>query len=86
MRFIRLSVWVNHGSTFELNTTFTDEALGAKAAADAGSNWGGIWRSRGGKYGVKGGERVDGRDPREEGRGEERRERDKDKNEKPERV
>jgi len=42
MRFIRFNVAVNHGSTFELNTTLTDEALGAKAAADAGSNWGGI--------------------------------------------
>jgi hypothetical protein len=42
MRFIRFNVAVNHGSTFELNTTLTDEALGAKAAAEAGSNWGGI--------------------------------------------
>jgi len=42
MRFMRFNVAVNHGSTFELKTTLTDEALGAKAAADAGSNWGGI--------------------------------------------
>ena len=38
IRFIRFKVCVNHGSTFELNTTLTDEALGAKAAAEAGSN------------------------------------------------
>jgi hypothetical protein len=40
-RFIRLRVWVNHGSTLELRTTLTF-ALGAKAAADAGNNWIGI--------------------------------------------
>lgn len=38
MRFIRLSVCVNHGSTFELRTTLTEDALGAKAAAEAGSS------------------------------------------------
>lgn len=38
MRFIRFKVCVNHGSTFELKTTLTDEALGAKAAAEAGSS------------------------------------------------
>lgn len=38
MRFIRFSVCVNHGSTFELNTTLTDVALGAKAAAEAGNS------------------------------------------------
>ena len=38
MRFMRLSVCVNHGSTFELRTTLTEEALGAKAAAEAGSS------------------------------------------------
>lgn len=37
-RLMRLRVWVNHGSTFELNTTLTELALGAKAAAEAGSN------------------------------------------------
>jgi len=39
---MRFSVCVNHGSTLELNTTFTDVALGAKAAAEAGRSWGGI--------------------------------------------
>ena len=39
---IRLSVCVNHGSTFELNTTLTDDALGANAAAEAGSSCGGM--------------------------------------------
>jgi hypothetical protein len=38
MRFIRFKVCVNHGSTFELRTTLTEAALGAKAAAEAGSN------------------------------------------------
>lgn len=38
MRFIRFSVCVNHGSTFELKTTLTVFALGAKAAAEAGNN------------------------------------------------
>jgi hypothetical protein len=38
MRFIRFKVCVNHGSTFELRTTLTEDALGAKAAAEAGSN------------------------------------------------
>lgn len=36
MRFMRFSVCVNHGSTFELRTTLTDVARGAKAAAEAG--------------------------------------------------
>jgi hypothetical protein len=39
---IRLSVCVNHGSTFELNTTLTEDALGAKAAAEAGNSCGGM--------------------------------------------
>jgi hypothetical protein len=42
---MRFNVCVNHGSTFELRTTLTDDALGAKAAAEAGSNWGGIGRN-----------------------------------------
>lgn len=42
MRFMRLRVCVNHGSTFELKTTLTVFALGAKAAAEAGNNCGGI--------------------------------------------
>lgn len=44
-RFVRFSVAVNQGSTFELKTTLTDEALGAKAAADAGNSCGGIGRN-----------------------------------------
>lgn len=43
-RFTRFSVAVNHGSTLELKTTFTEEARGAKAAADAGNNCGGMDR------------------------------------------
>jgi hypothetical protein len=35
---MRFSVCVSHGSTFELKTTLTEDALGAKAAAEAGSN------------------------------------------------
>jgi hypothetical protein len=42
MRLMRFSVCVNHGSTFELKTTLTEDALGAKAAAEAGSSCGGI--------------------------------------------
>jgi hypothetical protein len=42
MRFMRFKVCVNHGSTFELRTTLTEDARGAKAAAEAGSNCGGI--------------------------------------------
>ena len=42
MRLMRFSVCVNQGSTFELNTTLTDDALGAKAAAEAGRSCGGI--------------------------------------------
>jgi len=38
MRFMRFSVCVSHGSTFELRTTLTVFALGAKAAAEAGSS------------------------------------------------
>jgi len=38
MRFMRFNVCVNHGSTFELRTTLTEDALGANAAADAGSS------------------------------------------------
>lgn len=38
MRFMRFSVCVNHGSTFELSTTLTDVARGAKAAAEAGKS------------------------------------------------
>ena len=41
-RLTRFSVTVNHGSTLELKTTLTDDARGAKAAADAGSNCGGM--------------------------------------------
>ena len=37
-RFMRFSVCVNHGSTLELKTTLTEDALGAKAAAEAGSS------------------------------------------------
>jgi hypothetical protein len=44
-RFVRFRVAVNQGSTFELKTTLTDEALGAKAAADAGNSCGGIGRN-----------------------------------------
>ena len=36
IRLMRFSVCVNHGSTFELKTTLTEVALGAKAAAEAG--------------------------------------------------
>ena len=43
---MRLSVAVSHGSTFEPNTTFTDEALGAKAAAEAGRSCGGMTEGR----------------------------------------
>jgi hypothetical protein len=39
---MRLSVCVSHGSTFEPRTTLTDDALGAKAAAEAGNSWTGI--------------------------------------------
>ena len=42
MRFMRFSVCVNQGSTLEPRTTLTADALGAKAAAEAGSNCGGI--------------------------------------------
>jgi hypothetical protein len=42
MRLMRFSVCVNQGSTFELKTTLTEDALGAKAAAEAGSSCGGI--------------------------------------------
>lgn len=38
MRLMRFSVCVNHGSTFELKTTLTEEALGANAAAEAGNS------------------------------------------------
>lgn len=41
-RLTRFSVAVNHGSTLELRTTLTEDARGAKAAADAGSNCGGM--------------------------------------------
>lgn len=41
-RFTRLRVAVNHGSTLELRTTLTEEARGAKAAADAGNSCGGM--------------------------------------------
>lgn len=66
IRLIRLSVAVNHGSTFELRTTLGAER-GAKAAAEAGNNmvgimvdvdesteWGG---GGGGGEGEEGGER-----------------------------
>lgn len=39
---MRLRVCVNQGSTLEPRTTLTDEALGAKAAADAGNSCGGM--------------------------------------------
>jgi hypothetical protein len=38
IRFIRLSVWVIHGSTFELRTIVGAD-LGANAAAEAGSKF-----------------------------------------------
>lgn len=41
-RLTRFSVCVSHGSTLEPRTTLTDEALGAKAAAEAGKSWTGI--------------------------------------------
>ena len=36
--FILFRVCVNHGSTFDPRTTLTEAALGAKAAAEAGSS------------------------------------------------
>jgi len=39
---MRFNVWVNHGSTLDPNTTLTEAALGAKAAAEAGNSCGGI--------------------------------------------
>lgn len=45
---MRLRVCVSQGSTFELKTTLTDEARGAKAAADAGSSWTGMLVNRSG--------------------------------------
>lgn len=39
---MRFSVLVNHGSTLEPSTTLTEDALGAKAAAEAGNSWTGI--------------------------------------------
>jgi hypothetical protein len=36
--FVLFNVAVSHGSTFELRTTLTELALGAKAAAEAGSS------------------------------------------------
>lgn len=41
--FTRLSVCVSQGSTLEPNTTLTEDALGAKAAADAGNNCTGMF-------------------------------------------
>lgn len=41
-RLMRLRVWVNHGSILEPSTTLTDDALGAKAAAEAGRSCTGI--------------------------------------------
>lgn len=41
MRFVRLSVWVNHGSGLELRTIVGADR-GAKAAAEAGSRVTGI--------------------------------------------
>lgn len=41
---MRLRVCVSHGSTLEPSTTLTEEARGAKAAAEAGSSCGGIVR------------------------------------------
>lgn len=42
-RFTLLSVWVNHCSGRpDPSTTLTEDALGAKAAAEAGSSCGGI--------------------------------------------
>jgi hypothetical protein len=58
MRFIRLRVCVNHGSTFELKTTLTEDALGANAAAEAGSNCGGIEKNVVGEEVGEGIERV----------------------------
>jgi hypothetical protein len=45
---MRLRVCVSQGSIFEPKTTLTDEARGAKAAADAGSSWTGMLVKRGG--------------------------------------
>lgn len=45
-RLMRFKVCVSHGSTFDPNTTFTVDDLGANAAAEAGSNCGGILRSQ----------------------------------------
>jgi hypothetical protein len=45
--FILFNVCVNHGSALELRTMLTVER-GAKAAAEAGSNWIGIVTGRGG--------------------------------------
>src|SRR5690349_15022443 len=39
---MRLRVCVTHGSILEPSTTFTEEARGAKAAAEAGNSCGGI--------------------------------------------
>jgi hypothetical protein len=39
---MRFSVCVSHGSTLDPKTTLTDDALGAKAAAEAGKSCGGI--------------------------------------------
>ena len=39
---MRFSVCVNHGSTLDPSTALTDEARGAKAAAEAGSSCTGI--------------------------------------------
>src|SRR3569833_750396 len=45
IRLMRFSVCVSHGSTLEPSTSLTEDARGAKAAADAGSSCGGIlWR------------------------------------------
>ena len=41
-RATRLRVAVSQGSTFGPRTTLTDEARGAKAAAEAGRSWGGM--------------------------------------------
>lgn len=43
---MRFKVCVSHGSTFDPKTTFTVDDLGANAAAEAGSNCGGILRSQ----------------------------------------
>lgn len=58
---MRLSVCVSQGSIFEPKTTLTDEARGAKAAADAGRSWTGMLvKRRRGEESLSGAERSGG--------------------------